>query len=127
VVANDIRSRGLAQLADQAKREHLDNVTTVVGSVDDPRFPRRDFDLVVLVHAFHDFDQPVPWLVNLKKYLKPGATVAIIDQDPEQGGGSHFWPRARILGYAREAGYTPVKVVDTISKHLIIVLAPRSN
>jgi hypothetical protein len=51
--------------------------------------------------------------------------VAIIDVDPSQGRDSHFWPRERILDYASSAGYEKTKLVDDISRHLIIVLKPR--
>ena len=126
VYANDISRRVLAQLESNARRERLDNIHVVEGDVDDPRFPRRDLELVVIVHAFHDFTQPVEWLRNVKKYLRPGATVAIIDRDPSQGGDSHFWPRERIVRYAEEAGFEPTKVVDSISRHLIVVIKPRA-
>jgi len=125
VYANDISRRALDRLASNATREGLANIQVVVGDVDDPRFPRRDLELVVIVHAFHDFTQPVEWLRNVRKYLKPGAAVAIIDRDPAQGGGHHFWPRDRILGYAEKAGFEPVKVVDDISRYLIVVIKPR--
>ena len=124
VYANDISRRALDQLTSNARRERLDNVHIVEGDTDDPRFPRRDLELVVIVHAFHDFSQPVEWLRNVTKYLRPGATVAIIDRDPSQGAEAHFWPRDRILGYAEKAGFEPVKVVDGISRHLIIVIRP---
>jgi ubiquinone/menaquinone biosynthesis C-methylase UbiE len=126
VYANDISRRVLAQLESNARRERLDNIHVVEGDVDDPRFPRRDLELVVIVHAFHDFTQPVEWLRNVKKYLRPGATVAIIDRDPSQGGDSHFWPRERIVRYAEEAGFEPTKVIDSISRHLIVVIKPRA-
>lgn len=121
VIANDISARSLRSLAERAQREEVANISTVVGQVDDPMFPRRDLQMVVIVHAFHDFSRPVDWLVNLKKYLRPGATVAIIDQDPAQGAESHFWPRERVIRYAREAGYELVKGVYDISDHLVLV------
>lgn len=125
VYANDISSRALDSLADRARREQLTNVHIVEGTVDDPRFPRHDLQLVVIVHAFHDFDRPVEWLVNLKKYLGPGANVAIIDRDPAQGASRHFWSREHILAEASKAGYESVRIVDDISNHLIVVLKPR--
>jgi 2-polyprenyl-3-methyl-5-hydroxy-6-metoxy-1,4-benzoquinol methylase len=128
VYANDISQRALTSLAANARREQLPNVHTVEGTVDDPLFPRKDLELVVVVHAFHDFSRPVDWLVNLKKYLRPDGAVVIIDIDPAQGScDSHFWPRERILGYAATAGYEKAKLVDDISKHLIIVLKPRTT
>jgi len=125
VYANDISRRALDRLASSARRGQLDNIHIVEGDVDDPRFPRRDLELVVVVHAFHDFSHPVEWLRNVKEYLRPGATVAIIDRDPSQGGESHFWPRERILRYVEEAGFEATKIVDNISRHLIIVIRPR--
>lgn len=124
IYANDISRRALDRLASNARREQLGNIHVVEGDVDDPRFPRRDLELIVIVHAFHDFSQPVEWLRNARKYLGPGATVAIIDRDPSQGGDSHFWPRERILRYAEEAGFEPARVVDNISRHLIVVIRP---
>ena len=125
VYANDISRRALDRLQAEARRERLENIYIVEGEVDDPRFPRRDLQLLVIVHAFHDFSQPVEWLRNARNYLRPGAGVVIIDRDPAQGGDSHFWPRERILRYAAEAGFAPVHVIDTISRHLIIVIKPQ--
>jgi ubiquinone/menaquinone biosynthesis C-methylase UbiE len=122
VYANDISRRALASLASNARRDGFGNIEVVEGDTDDPRFPRQDLELVVIVHAFHDFGQPVS-VRNAKKYLRPGAAVAIIDRDPSQGAESHFWPRERILGYAESAGFEMSKLVDDISRHLIIVLA----
>jgi len=125
VYANDISRRALDSLASNARREKLENVHIVEGDPDDPKFPRRDLELIVIVHAFHDFNQPVEWLRNARQYLRPGAAVVIIDRDPSQGAESHFWPRDRIIGYAEKAGFEPVRVVDDISRHLIIVIKPR--
>ena len=127
VLANDISRRALNSLAASARREGLSNIQTVEGAVDDPLFPRRDLDLVVIVHAFHDFDRPVDWLVNTKKYLRPGGTIAILDRVPGQGAESHFWTRERILGHAASAGYQMTKLVDSVSQHLIIVLTPQAG
>jgi ubiquinone/menaquinone biosynthesis C-methylase UbiE len=125
VIANDISARSLRSLAERSAREGLTNVTTVVGEVADPKFPRKDLQMVVVVHALHDFSRPAEWLTNLKKYLRPGATLAVIDRDPEQGGESHFWPRDRIIRYAREAGYEIIKGEFDISNHLILVFNVR--
>jgi ubiquinone/menaquinone biosynthesis C-methylase UbiE len=124
VYANDIDRRALASLEAHAKSADLANVRTVIGEVDDPLFPRRDLELIVVVHAFHDFDRPVDWLVNAKKYLRPGAPVAIIDLDPAKGAESHFWSRDRITGYADKAGYTLMKAADGSSEHLILLFVP---
>jgi len=127
VYANDISARALRTLEQHSTRDGLGNIRTVVGDVDDPRFPQRDLQLVVVVHAFHDFSHPVEWLVNLKAYLRPCATVAIIDLDPAQGAESHFWSRERIERHASEAGYELTKAVDDVSAHLILVFTPKAQ
>jgi ubiquinone/menaquinone biosynthesis C-methylase UbiE len=127
VFANDISTRALRSLEQRGTTEGLANIRTVVGEVDDPLFPQRDLQLVVVVHAFHDFSRPVDWLVNLKAYLRPGATVAIIDRDPAQGAESHFWSRERVERYASEAGYELTKAVEDVSQHLILVFRPRAG
>ena len=126
VLANDISTRSLSSLDRRRANEQIANIQTVVGAVDDPRFPRHDLQMVVIVHAFHDFSSPVEWLVNAKKYLRPGATLAIIDKDPAQGAEAHFWTRERIVGHAREAGYVLVKAVDIVSAHLVLVFTPQA-
>jgi len=122
VYANDIDASALRRLADSAARGRLSNVHVVEGGTSDPRFPRKDLGLVVIVHAFHDFDRPVEWLVNCKGYLRAGARVAVVDDDPAQGAPSHFWPRERIIDLARQAGYEPVQVVEVPKRHVIVIL-----
>ena len=128
VYANDIDKNALARLRNRGEREGDSNVFTVVGEVDDPLFPRKDLDMVVLVHALHDFSHPVEWMVNVKKYMRPGATLAVIDVDPERGRHDrHFLPRERIAGYAKEAGFDVVKILDDDDQHMFIVLRPHAN
>lgn len=127
VLANDISTRALSSLDRRRASEQVANIQTVVGAVDDPRFPRHDLQMIVVVHAFHDFSSPVEWLVNAKKYLRPGATLAIIDKDPAQGAEAHFWPRERIVGYARDAGFVLVKAVDVNSAHLVLVFTTAAH
>ncbi len=127
VYANDIDTGALARLRRRAEQAHHSNVYTVVGEVADPVFPRTDLDMVVIVHALHDFGQPVAWLVNVKKYMRPGATLAVIEVDPERGNhDSHFWPRDRIVGYAKEAGFDLVRITDDGDRHMFIIVRPRA-
>lgn len=126
VYANDISRRALDQVASAARREHLGHVHTVEGTVTDAKFPRHDLDMVVIVHAFHDFSEPVAWLRNVRQYLKPGAPIVIIDRDPDQGAEHHFWSRDRIAGYTTDAGFDTVKVIDVSSRHMVVVIRPRT-
>jgi ubiquinone/menaquinone biosynthesis C-methylase UbiE len=127
VVANDISRKALRELEQRGVKEGLTNVQTVVGESADPLFSRRDLQLVVVVHAFHEFDRPVEWLVNLKKYLRPGASLAIIDRDPDRGASAHFWPKDRILRHTAEAGYELTRSFEDFPEHLVMVFRIRGS
>jgi hypothetical protein len=85
---------------------------------------------VVMVDAFHDFEKPVQWLINLKKYIKAGASIAIVDMDPSKFPPdrpyTHAWAREKIVAYAAEAGYVLVKATNDYRMHQVLVfrLAP---
>ena len=88
-----------------SRDEGIGNVETVVGEVEDPLFPVTGLEVVVMVYALHDFSRPVAFLQNLKKYLKPGGSVVILDQDPEMSGDHHLLTRDRIVELFAESGY----------------------
>ena len=86
VYANDIDAGSLRRLPERCEREGVDNITTILGEVDDPLFPVNDLDLVTMIYAFHDFTEKVAWLRNVKKYMKPDAPIFIFDgQDSHTG------------------------------------------
>ncbi|MFC1564900.1 class I SAM-dependent methyltransferase [candidate division KSB1 bacterium] len=81
VYANDINRRSLDRLKSQADRQGLDNIEIVVGDVDDPKFPAKDLDMIVMVYVLHHLDRPVDFMEKLEKYIKQDAPVVIIEQN----------------------------------------------
>jgi len=124
VYANDINSRSLSYIRNKCAAESIANIYTVPGEVADPLFPTNDLDMVVIIHAFHDFTQPAAWLENLKKYMNPGTTLAILDRDPDRYGAmrSHFMSREKLVAYLTEAGFQ-ILTVDTTLPYDNIYLA----
>ena len=45
----------------------------------DPRLPPASVDVALLVHMYHEIEQPFGLLANLLPALRPGARVAILD------------------------------------------------
>ena len=72
VLAEDVVPAYLAKLQERVSREHLDNVTLVLGEPHDPRLPFRSVDLVLMVHMYHEVAQPYGLLFNLLPALRPG-------------------------------------------------------
>ncbi len=75
VYANDISQAAVKYIADRK----IPNVVTVLGTTDDPAFPRRDLDLAIMKNTFHDLENPLSLLENARTYLKPGAPLVIIE------------------------------------------------
>ena len=121
VLANDIDSGALASLERRCRREDLDNVETVLGEYEDPLLPDRALDMVFIVYAFHDIEEQVPLLENLAPSLRPGATVVVLDEDPEITGDHHFLASGVIVDLFREAGYERVPVDDFLERNVLLV------
>jgi SAM-dependent methyltransferase len=65
-------------LAERAKREGLGNLTAVAAKPSDPGIPSA-VDLVILVDTYHHVPDRERYFRNLRKSLKPGGRLAIID------------------------------------------------
>jgi ubiquinone/menaquinone biosynthesis C-methylase UbiE len=127
VYANDIVQRALNAIQNQCEQDSIENITTVRGEVDDPLFPESELDMIVMVYAFHDFARPVDWLIKTKKYLKPGATVVIIDRDPQKYGydSGHFMTKEEILKAAENADYELLRIETFLTRENIYIFLPR--
>lgn len=126
VYANDINRRALAAIDRRCRREGVLNIQTVVGETADPLFPAKDLDMIVLVYAFHDFEKKLEWLANAKRYLKPGATLVVIDRDPDKWGGeySHFLKKEDVLDIVRSADYDLVRIETFLQRENIYIFRP---
>jgi SAM-dependent methyltransferase len=78
VYAVDIEPGMVKHLAERAKREGLANLVPVAGAAESPRLPAK-VDLALLVDVYHHVDDRERYFRDLRKSLKPGGRVAIID------------------------------------------------
>ena len=81
VVAEDIVPQVRDALAERVARERLANVSVRLGLPADPRLPEASFDRVVMVHMYHEIEQPYEFLWRLRPALKPGGQIVIVDAD----------------------------------------------
>lgn len=81
VFAQDVEPRYLDGLRRRVAREGWGNVSLVLGAPHDPRLPPRSVDLALLVHMYHEIEQPFGLLHNLVPAMRPGGRVAILDVD----------------------------------------------
>jgi len=117
IYANDIDKSVLRAIENRCKREGVGNITTVVGEVEDPLFPETALDMIIMLHAFHDFTKKVEWLKNAKKYMKESASLVIIDRHD-----SHTrLNKERVQELGKEAGYLLAQYETFLSSDYIYV------
>ncbi len=78
VYAVDIEPDMVKHLAERAKRENLPNMIAVTGAAVSPRLPAK-VDLALFVDVYHHIDARERYFRDLRKALKPGGRVAIVD------------------------------------------------
>jgi tRNA A58 N-methylase Trm61 len=84
IYANDIDENALSYLRERCRHNNIQNIETILGKVDDPLFPERSLDMVIMVWVYHMLEKPIPLMKNLRPSLKPGATVVILDPPDEE-------------------------------------------
>ena len=124
VYAQDIMPRYLRGLGERLRRERVGNVTLVLGDPHDPRLPRASADLALLVHMYHEIEQPFGLLHNLQPALRPGGRVAVVDMD--RATGRHGTPVSLLRCEMRAVGYREVAFHDLGPKsgYLAVFEAP---
>lgn len=126
IYANDINKTVLAAIRDRCERDHITNIETILGRVDDPLFPKGALDMVFMILTYHHLAKPVDLFKNLVPSLKPGATVVIVDPDPikdrDRRDGAESTTREEIEPVAAAAGFEIERVETFLPKDNIFVL-----
>jgi SAM-dependent methyltransferase len=79
VVAVDVQPEMIAFLEKRAAEAELKNVATNLGKADDLDLPEGSLDAALLVDAYHEFSHPAEMLASLRRALKPGGRVYLIE------------------------------------------------
>jgi len=127
VYANDIDSSALAAIERRRENEKVDNVETILGTVDEPLLPAGALDMVFIINAFHDLARPVGLLANLLPALKPGANVVIMDRDPARFSDTHrhFLTREQVEEIVGRSVFEMDRVETFLRDHNLYILKAR--
>lgn len=79
VLAVDIQPEMLQMLQQRAEANQVTNVVSIVGEVHNPNLPDDSCDLILLVDVYHEFSHPEEMLGFMRKALKPGGQVALVE------------------------------------------------
>jgi SAM-dependent methyltransferase len=89
VFGEDITPQYLELLRERVERERLTNVRVVFGRAHDPQLPSAGIDAALLIHMYHEIEQPFGLLYHLIPSLVPGGRIAVLDLDrPTWGHGT---------------------------------------
>lgn len=129
IYANDISRSALSAIERRCQNEGITHIETILGEVEDPLFPDNALDMVFIVNAFHDLAKPVELLDNLLPSLKPGATVVIMDRDPEKfrDPAGHFLTKEEILAKIAASRFVLDRTEDFLPQHGLYILRPNAS
>lgn len=82
VFSVDIEQSMVDYIRHRAHKEDLKNITPVLASAESPNIPE-PVDLILIVDTFHHIGQRAAYFRNLRKSLKPGGRLAIVEWLPE--------------------------------------------
>jgi ubiquinone/menaquinone biosynthesis C-methylase UbiE len=86
VYAVDIQQEMLDLLTNKLAAESIFNVKPVLGTITDPKLPRRSVDLILMVDVYHEFDHPFEMVEAMCRSLKPGGRIVFVEfraEDPD--------------------------------------------
>lgn len=112
VYAVDINPEAIHHIDQRARSESLPNIKTILSRSDDPMLPKDTVDAVLLLKTYHEIADPVALMKNLKRALKPGARVGVIDKNGD--GTNHGVSPKIVIREAGQAGYRLLETYDFV-------------
>jgi ubiquinone/menaquinone biosynthesis C-methylase UbiE len=79
VFAEDISTEEIGWLNERVKIFDLRNVEVVRGEIDNPKLPSERLAAILIVDSYHHFTQYQSMLEQLRRALKPGGRLVIVD------------------------------------------------
>ena len=128
VYAVDINPESIRYIGDRVRKEKWGNVKIILSKPDDPLLPAGAVDAVLLLKTYHEVAEPVALMRNLRRSLRPGARVGIIDRNGN--GEDHGVGQDVVLREATQAGYRLLEQYDFVKgdkMDYFLVLVPESG
>lgn len=121
VFGQDIVPDYLALLQRRVRRDNLTNVQVVYGESHDPRLPSGRLDVAIMIHMYHEIEQPYALLWNLATSMRAGGTLVILDLDRPTYG--HGTPPALLRCELTAVGYRELSFTRTAVEEYVAVFA----
>ncbi len=108
VYAVDIQVQMLRLLRKRALKQKIDNIEYILGTYSNPKLPDNSCDIIILVDAYHEFSHPVHMLKHMRRALKPGGRMILVE-------------------FRMEDPNVPIKLLHKMSKQQIMKEVPANG
>ena len=129
VYAVDVAADVLGYLRQEAEKEGLRNIVTIVSHEDDPLLPAGSVDLAFFCDTTHHIANRTAFYRKVISGLKQHGRMAIVDYPP---GGDHaphspeeLVPRSQVISEATEAGFALVDEFHFLPRQYFLVFERR--
>jgi ubiquinone/menaquinone biosynthesis C-methylase UbiE len=129
VYAVDVAADVLDYLRQEAEKEGLRNVVTIVSHEDDPLLPANTVDLAFFCDTTHHIANRIAFYRRMLRGLKQHGRMALIDYPP---GGEHaphppeqLVPRSEAIAEAEEAGFKLIGEFHFLPRQYFLVFERR--
>ena len=127
IYANDIDTRALDRLQRRCQREGLTNVTTIVGTVENPLLPRGALDIAFMTNTYHHLEKPVELVRNLLPALKENGILAIVERDKDRTPHKNEATSQKdFVAQMNQAGFEVIKIDTSMMEDNIYIARPKS-
>ena len=123
VYANDISASSLDEIKARSIRENIKNIIPVYGETEDPLFPQKNHDMIIMVYVLHMLEKPMEFMENLKKYMIPETQLVIIERNSNMDRAHYpsFMSKKQVLEMIEKTNYKQVRIMTFLSKDNIYI------
>ncbi len=129
VYAEDVQPDMLEKVRINAARNRVTNVETVQGTFTDPKLPKGEMDLVLLVDVYHEFSEPQKMLRGIRESLKPDGRLVLLEYRKEDPKipilEEHKMTVAEVRTELEAEGFKLGPVIETLPRQHILILTRR--
>jgi ubiquinone/menaquinone biosynthesis C-methylase UbiE len=119
VYAVEISPEFLSHIAAEVRKRGQAQVVTVLGTQESTTLPQGSVDLVFLCDVYHHLEKPNKTLVSIRRALKPGGRLVVIDFDRVAGRSTEF-----VLKHVRAGKSVFLKEIESAGFTLLPTAKP---
>lgn len=130
VLATDVQPQMIRMLERNARAARATNVKPILCTADDPKLPKGEVDLILMVDVYHECSKPRETLAGLRAALKPGGRLVLVEfraEDPEVPiKPEHKMTVAQVRREIEPAGFAFRELHDFLPwQHILVFEKPR--